>query len=137
MGLITIKDILKVKQHPLATKDPKGRLVVGAAIGALRQPYERAKALMDAGVDFIVIDAAHGHSKGVMECVKMLKKKLPDLQVIAGNVATKEGVRDLHELGRRRLETRNRRRLDLHDPHRRRRRRAAIHRRHGLLRGSE
>jgi IMP dehydrogenase len=98
-GLITIKDILKVKQHPLATKDSKGRLVVGAAIGALREPYERAKALQDAGVDFIVIDAAHGHSKGVMDCVKMLKKRLPDLKVIAGNVATKEGVRALHELG--------------------------------------
>jgi IMP dehydrogenase len=98
-GLITIKDILKVQQHPLATKDAKGRLIVGAAIGALREPYERAKALHDAGVDFIVIDAAHGHSKGVMNCLKMLKEKLPDLKVIAGNVATKEGVRDLHALG--------------------------------------
>lgn len=99
MGLITIKDIQKVKRHPYATKDSKGRLVVGAAIGALREPYERSKALMDAGVDFIVIDAAHGHSKGVMNCLKMLKEKLPDLKVIAGNVATKEGVRDLHALG--------------------------------------
>lgn len=99
MGLITIKDILKVKQHPLSTKDHKGRLVVGAAIGALRQPYERSKALLDAGVDFVVIDAAHGHSKGVMDCVKLLKKKLPDLKVIAGNVATKEGVKDLAALG--------------------------------------
>jgi len=98
-GLITIKDILKVKHHPLSTKDSKGRLIVGAAIGALRQPYERAKALQDAGVDFIVIDAAHGHSKGVMECLKMLKSKLPDLKVIAGNVATKEGVRDLAAIG--------------------------------------
>ena len=98
-GLITIKDILKIKQHPFATKDGKGRLVVGAAIGALRQPFERAKALMDAGVDFVVIDAAHGHSKGVMECVKMLKSKLPDLKVVAGNVATREGVKDLHDLG--------------------------------------
>lgn len=98
-GLITIKDILKVKQHPFATKDSKGRLVVGGAIGALREPYERAKALFDAGVDFIVIDAAHGHSKGVMDCVKLLKKKLPDLKVIAGNVATKEGVRALQALG--------------------------------------
>jgi IMP dehydrogenase len=98
-GLITIKDILKVARHPLATKDRKGRLVAGAAIGALRQPYERAKALQDAGVDFIVIDAAHGHSKGVMDCVKMLKEKLPDLMVIAGNVATEQGVRDLHALG--------------------------------------
>lgn len=99
MGLITIKDILKVKQHPLATKDSKGRLIIGAAIGALRQSYERAKALQDAGVDFIVIDAAHGHSAGVMNCLKMLKSKLPDLKVIAGNVATKEGVRDLVDLG--------------------------------------
>lgn len=98
-GLITIKDILKVQQHPYSTKDSKGRLVVGAAIGALREPYERAKALFEAGVDFVVIDAAHGHSKGVMDCLKMLKSKLPDLRVIAGNVATKEGVRDLHALG--------------------------------------
>ncbi len=98
-GLITIKDILKVQRHPLATKDQKGRLVVGAAIGALREPFERAKALHDAGADFIVIDAAHGHSKGVMDCLKMLKDKLPDLKVVAGNVATKESVRDLVALG--------------------------------------
>jgi IMP dehydrogenase len=98
-GLITIKDIQKVKRHPLATKDRKGRLVVGAAIGALREPYERAKALHDAGADFVVIDAAHGHSAGVMNCLKMLKERLPDLKVIAGNVATKEGVRALHALG--------------------------------------
>jgi IMP dehydrogenase len=98
-GLITIKDILKVKRHPYATKDGKGRLVVGAAIGALREPYERSKALFDAGVDFVVIDAAHGHSAGVMNCLKLLKEKLPDLRVVAGNVATKEGVRALHELG--------------------------------------
>ncbi len=98
-GLITIKDIQKVQRHPNSTKDLKGRLVVGAAIGALREPYERAKALHDAGVDFIVIDAAHGHSFGVMNCLKMLKERLPDLKVIAGNVATKQGVRDLHALG--------------------------------------
>ncbi|MFN3730129.1 MAG: IMP dehydrogenase [Fimbriimonadaceae bacterium] len=99
MGLITIKDILKVKRHPFATKDAKGRLVVGAAIGALREPYERAKALFEAGVDFVVIDAAHGHSAGVMNCLKMLKQRLPDLRVVAGNVATKEAVRDLAKLG--------------------------------------
>ncbi len=98
-GLITIKDIEKVKRHPNATKDSKGRLVVGAAIGPLREPYERAKALFEAGVDFIVIDAAHGQSIGVRDCVRMLKQKLPDLKVIAGNVATKEGVRDLHAIG--------------------------------------
>jgi IMP dehydrogenase len=99
VGLITIKDILKVKRHPNATKDSKGRLVVGAAIGALRQPVERASALLGAGVDFVVIDAAHGHSKGVMDCVKLLKRELPDLKVIAGNTATKEAVRDLAALG--------------------------------------
>lgn len=98
-GLITIKDILKVKQHPNATKDTKGRLVCGAAIGSLRESYERAKALQDAGVDFVVIDAAHGHSKGVMRCLEMLKSKLPDLFVIAGNVSTRESVRDLAALG--------------------------------------
>ncbi|HSI74228.1 MAG TPA: IMP dehydrogenase [Fimbriimonas sp.] len=98
-GLITIKDIMKVQRHPLATKDKKGRLIVGAAIGSLREPYERAKALQDAGVDFVVIDAAHGHSKGVMECLKMLKDRLPDLKVIAGNVATKEATMDLIALG--------------------------------------
>jgi IMP dehydrogenase len=98
-GLITIKDILKVKMHPFATKDSKGRLVVGAAIGALRQPYERSKALLEAGVDFVVIDAAHGHSRGVIECTKLLKDKLPDLKVIAGNVATKSGVCALNEVG--------------------------------------
>ena len=98
-GLITIKDILKVKQHPNATKDAKGRLCVGAAIGALREPYERSKALLDAGVDFIVIDAAHGHSKGVMDCVKMLKQKLPDLKIIAGNVIDRNGVCELAALG--------------------------------------
>jgi len=99
MGLITIKDIEKVKRHPNATKDSKGRLVVGAAIGPLREPYERAKALMDAGVDFVVIDAAHGQSKGVVNCVKVLKERLPDLKVIAGNVATREGVTQLHSVG--------------------------------------
>ncbi len=99
VGLITIKDILKVKRHPNSTKDSKGRLVVGAAIGALREPYERAKALMEAGVDFVVIDAAHGHSKGVLECTRLLKEKLPDLKVVSGNVATRESVRDLVSAG--------------------------------------
>lgn len=98
-GLITIKDIEKVKRHPNATKDDKGRLVVGAAIGPLREPYERAKALYDAGVDFVVIDAAHGQSIGVLNCLRMLKEKLPELKVIAGNVATADGVRQLHAAG--------------------------------------
>lgn len=98
-GLITIKDIEKVKRHPLSTKDAKGRLVVGGAIGPLRDPLQRARALHEAGVDFVVVDAAHGQSKGVLDCVALLKSKLPNLPVIAGNVATKQGVRDLHNAG--------------------------------------
>ena len=98
-GLITIKDLLKIRQHPNATKDDKGRLVVGAAVGPLRDPVERARALADAGVDFIVIDSAHGHSQGVLNAVRLIKRALPDLLVIAGNVATREGVRALAEAG--------------------------------------
>lgn len=98
-GLITIKDLLKIRQHPNATKDERGRLVVGAAVGPMREPVERARALADAGVDFIVIDSAHGHSQGVLNAVRMIKRALPDLLVIAGNVATREGVRALAEAG--------------------------------------
>jgi IMP dehydrogenase len=98
-GLITIKDLLKIRQHPNATKDDKGRLVVGAAVGPMRQPVERARALAEAGVDFIVIDSAHGHSQGVLNAVRLIKRTLPDLLVIAGNVATREGVRALAEAG--------------------------------------
>lgn len=98
-GLITIKDLLKIRQHPNATKDERGRLVVGAAVGPMRAPVERARALADAGVDFVVIDSAHGHSQGVLNAVRMIKRALPDLLVIAGNVATREGVRALAEAG--------------------------------------
>lgn len=98
-GLITIKDLLKLRQHPNACKDEKGRLRVGAAVGPLRQPVERAKALYEAGADFIVVDAAHGHSEGVLQAVRAIKRALPDLIVIGGNVATREGVRDLVEAG--------------------------------------
>jgi IMP dehydrogenase len=98
-GLITIKDLLKIRQHPNATKDDRGRLVVGAAVGPMRQPVERARALADAGVDFIVIDSAHGHSQGVLNAVRLIKRTLPDLLVVAGNVATREGVRALAEAG--------------------------------------
>lgn len=98
-GLITIKDLLKIRQHPNATKDARGRLVVGAAIGPMREPVERARALVEAGVDFIVIDSAHGHSQGVLNALRLIKRTLPDLPVIAGNVATREGVRALAEAG--------------------------------------
>jgi IMP dehydrogenase len=77
----------------------QGALVVGAAVGPMRQPVERARALADAGVDFIVIDSAHGHSQGVLNAVRLIKRTLPDLLVVAGNVATREGVRALAEAG--------------------------------------
>ncbi len=99
LGLITIKDIQKVREHPMATKDSRGRLRVGAAIGPLRNPVERTAALAEAGVDLIVIDAAHGHSIGVVKAVRAVKSEFPNLPVIAGNVATAEGVRALAEAG--------------------------------------
>lgn len=98
-GLITIKDLLKLRHHPNATKDERGRLVVGAGVGPLRQPVERARALREAGVDFVVVDSAHGHSEGVLQAVRAIKRALPDLPVIGGNVASQEGVRDLVEAG--------------------------------------
>ncbi len=99
LGLITIKDIQKVREHPNATKDSKGRLRVGAAIGPLRDPVGRTAALHEAGVDLIVVDAAHGHSRGVINAVRAVKSEFPNLPVIAGNVATAEGVRALVEAG--------------------------------------
>jgi len=98
-GLITIKDIEKIRQFPNATKDSDGRLRVGAAIGPLKDPIKRTSALVEAGVDVVVIDCAHGHSEGVMNTLKMVKKEFPDLPVIAGNVVTAEGAQDLIDLG--------------------------------------
>ncbi|WP_423190182.1 IMP dehydrogenase [Alkalibacterium sp. f15] len=98
-GLITIKDIEKVVQFPNAAKDSHGRLLVGAAIGVTSDSFERAQALIDAGVDAIVIDTAHGHSAGVIRKVKELRDAFPDVALIAGNVATGEGTRALFETG--------------------------------------
>ena len=98
-GLITVKDIVKRRQFPNACKDDRGRLRVGAAIGASAADLNRARALVDAAVDVIVIDTAHGHSEGVLEAVVRTRSAFPDLQLIAGNVATKEGARDLVERG--------------------------------------
>ncbi|MDZ7836382.1 MAG: IMP dehydrogenase [Alkalibacterium sp.] len=98
-GLITIKDIEKVVQFPNAAKDTHGRLLVGAAIGITSDSFERAQALVDAGVDAIVIDTAHGHSAGVIRKVKELREAFPDVALIAGNVATGEGTRALFETG--------------------------------------
>jgi IMP dehydrogenase len=95
-GLITIKDINKKIKHPNAAKDQHGRLLVGTAIGVGH--LDRAKALVDAGVDVLVLDSAHGHSKGILDTVKQIKDEL-DIQIIAGNVATGEAVEDLIKAG--------------------------------------
>lgn len=99
VGLITIKDIEKVRKYPQATKDSKGRLRSGAAIGANSEALERAGALVAAKVDLVVIDSAHGHSRNVIETVRLIKNTFPDLAVIAGNVATAEGVAALAKAG--------------------------------------
>ena len=94
-GLITIKDIEKAIEFPNSAKDKNGRLLAGAAVGVTANMMERVKALVQAKVDLIVLDTAHGHSKGVLDSVSKIKENYPDLQVIAGNVATPEAVRDL------------------------------------------
>ncbi|MBV1820893.1 IMP dehydrogenase [Clostridium cochlearium] len=94
-GLITIKDIDKIKMYPNSAKDDKGRLLCGAAVGVTADMLERVKALVEAQVDVITIDTAHGHSKGVLEGVRKIKEAYPELQIIAGNVATSEATRDL------------------------------------------
>lgn len=98
-GLITIKDIEKARQYPMSAKDKKGRLLVAAAVGVGPDTEERADALVRAGVDAIVVDTAHGHSKRVIETVAKIKRKYPEVAVIAGNVATAEGTRDLIRAG--------------------------------------
>ena len=98
-GLITIKDIEKIKKYPHSCKDHLGRLRVGAAVGVGPERDERIDRLINANVDVIVIDSAHGHSKGVIETVKETKKNFPNLELIAGNVATSEGTRALIEAG--------------------------------------
>ncbi|WP_110941892.1 IMP dehydrogenase [Geosporobacter subterraneus] len=98
-GLITIKDIEKTIQYPNSAKDERGRLLVGAAIGITGDMLERTEALVKAGVDVVVLDTAHGHSQGVLDAVKRVKSIYPELQVIAGNVATAEATVDLIKAG--------------------------------------
>ena len=98
-GLITFKDIQKFKNFPSACKDEFGRLRVGAAVGVAPDNIDRVIALVNAGVDVITVDTAHGHSKGVIDMVKLVKQMYPDLQVIAGNVATAEGAIALADAG--------------------------------------
>ncbi len=98
-GLITVKDIFKRRQHPNANKDRHGRLRVAAAVGATPDAKDRAKALLDAGCDVIVVDSAHGHSKGVLDTVASLREAFPEAQLVGGNVATEAGARALVERG--------------------------------------
>lgn len=98
-GLITIKDIEKTIKYPLAAKDSQGRLLCGAAVGITANVLDRVAALVAAKVDVVVLDSAHGHSQNVMNCVKMIKEAYPNLQVIAGNVATGEATKALIEAG--------------------------------------
>ena len=98
-GLVTMKDIDKSAEHPNATKDFKGQLQVGAALGTGKDTLDRANALSAAGVDLFVIDSAHGHSKNVMETIKLIKKEFPSIDVMGGNVATPEGAQALIEAG--------------------------------------
>ncbi|MBZ4644231.1 MAG: dehydrogenase [Deferribacteres bacterium] len=98
-GLITIKDINKKLKYPNATKDQYGRLMVGAAVGVTPDTVDRVAALVEHGVDVVVVDTAHGHSKKVIDMVKTLKSRYPELQLVAGNVATAEAVEDLAKAG--------------------------------------
>jgi len=99
IGLVTYKDIRKAKDKPLACKDEKGRLRVSAAVGVSGDSMERVEALVQAQVDAIVIDTAHGHSKGVMEMLRLTRKAYPGLEIVAGNIATGEAARDLVKAG--------------------------------------
>jgi len=96
-GLVTMKDLNKVQFHPFATKDDRGRLRVGAAVGV--QDADRAKLLAEAGADVLVVDTAHGHSQNVLDTVKEIRKRLPDVALIAGNIATADAARDLIKAG--------------------------------------
>ena len=98
-GLITIKDIEKQIKYPFSAKDAQGRLLCGAAVGITANVLDRVEALVKAKVDVVVLDSAHGHSENVLHCVRMIKEAYPDLQVIAGNVATGEATKALIEAG--------------------------------------
>ena len=98
-GLITVKDIFKRRQYPRACKDEHGRLRVGAAVGASKIDVERAERLVEAGVDVLVVDTAHGHSEGVLQAITRVRERFPDVQLVGGNVGTVEGARALTERG--------------------------------------
>ncbi|MCQ2518707.1 MAG: IMP dehydrogenase, partial [Lachnospiraceae bacterium] len=99
VGLITIKDIEKTIKYPLSAKDEQGRLLCGAGVGITANVLDRVKELVDAKVDVIVLDSAHGHSENVLRCLRMIREKYPDIQIIAGNVATGQATKDLIDAG--------------------------------------
>jgi len=99
VGLITYRDILKIKERPNACKDERGRLRVAAAVGVTSDTLERVNALVKAGVDCVVVDTAHGHSKGVLDMTRTIKKQYPDLEIVVGNIATAEAAKDLVKAG--------------------------------------
>lgn len=99
IGLITFRDIMHLKSHPNACKDANGRLLVGAAIGVTGDMLQRVEALMNAGVDIVTLDSSHGHSKGVIDALKLVKKTFKNLQVIAGNISTAAGAKALADAG--------------------------------------
>ncbi len=98
-GLITIKDIEKATRYPNAAKDENGRLICGAAIGVTQDVVERAGGLLDVGADFLSLDSAHGHSKNIIDCVRKIKAKYPNCQLVAGNIATAEAAEELIDAG--------------------------------------
>jgi IMP dehydrogenase len=98
-GLITVKDIFKRREHPNANKDQHGRLRVAAAVGGGQDATDRARRLIDAGVDVLVVDSAHGHSEAVLRTVSQLREAFPDAQLVAGNIATEAGAREMVRRG--------------------------------------
>lgn len=99
IGLITYKDIMKVENYPTSAKDVQGRLIVGAALGVSADLFDRVDALVNVGVDVVCVDTAHGHSRGVLDSIKSLRKRNPYLQIVGGNVATAEGAKALIDAG--------------------------------------
>ena len=137
VGLITVKDIEKAVANPNACKDEQGRLRVAAATTVGDKGYDRTEKLLEAGVDLVVVDTAHGHSQHVLNAVNRIKRASNKVQVVAGNVATSEGAKALIDAGADFDQGRHRAGLDLHHADGRRCRRAAAHRDHGCGRGRE
>ena len=131
-GLITIKDIEKAIQYPNSAKDSGGRLLVGAAVGTSKDTMDRVRALVGAKVDMIAIDTSHGHSQNVIDMVRKIKEHYPDIEILAGNVATAEAVRDLVEAGADCVKVGIGPGVHLYNPRDRRHRRSAVVRSYGM-----